>query len=76
MERAQRGLTAGAAPAGPLSPRFEEPVHRFHTMLADCMTAPDLGRLTVPAGDGPDAATRSGDGTNPVPPAIERRRSR
>lgn len=48
VERGQRGLTNGAVPAGPLSPRFEEPLHRFHNMLAETM----LGRLrNVPEGD-------------------------
>ncbi|MEM8745608.1 MAG: aromatic ring-hydroxylating dioxygenase subunit alpha, partial [Actinomycetota bacterium] len=34
VERSQRGLSAGRVPAGPLAPRFEEPLHRFHNMLA------------------------------------------
>ena len=71
-ERAQRGLTLGAAPPGPLSPRFEEPLHRFHNMVADCLTADSLADgLTVPAGDGPGDNERYGCGQNPAPPAIE-----
>ena len=42
VERGQRGLTFGSIPPGPLAPRFEEPLHRFHNMLADCMTAGSL----------------------------------
>lgn len=50
VERGQRGLTGGAVPAGPLSPRFEEPLHRFHNMLADLMMKP-IGTVTAPVGD-------------------------
>ena len=74
-ERAQRGLTLGAAPPGPLAPRFEEPLHRFHNMVADCMTADSLADgLTVPPGDGPDDGARYGCGPNPALPAIDARR--
>ena len=71
-ERAQRGLALGGAPPGPLSPRFEEPLHRFHNMVADCLTAGSLADgLTIPPGDGPDEFERYGCGRNPAPPAIE-----
>ena len=74
-ERSQRGLALGAAPPGPLSPRFEEPLHRFHNMVADCMTADSLAAgLTVPGGDGPEGAERYGCGPNPALPAIDARR--
>ena len=72
VERAQRGLTAGAVPAGPLAPRFEEPLHRFHNMLADCMTLDSLAGLVVPAGDRRGATDLFGSGANPSPPAVER----
>ncbi len=73
-ERAQRGLASTQMPPGPLSPRFEEPLNRFHNMLADVMTSDSLAsdRLSVPAGDGPDAASRYGTGVNPSPPRIDR----
>ena len=71
-ERAQRGLALGAAPPGPLSPRFEEPLHRFHNMVADCLTAGSLADvLSIPPGDGPGDFERYGCGPNPTPPAIE-----
>jgi phenylpropionate dioxygenase-like ring-hydroxylating dioxygenase large terminal subunit len=71
-ERSQRGLALGGAPPGPLSPRFEEPLHRFHNMVADCLTADSLaGGLRIPPGDGPDDFERYGCGRNPSPPAIE-----
>ena len=47
VERSQRGLTRGGYTPGRLSPRFEEPLHRFHTMLADRFVGIDR----VPAGD-------------------------
>ena len=72
VERSQRGLTAGAVPPGPLAPRFEEPLHRFHNMVADCMTAESMAHdVTVPAGDEPTEAARLGTGPNPTPPSIE-----
>ena len=72
VQRGQRGLTRGAVPPGPLAPRFEEPLHRFHNMLADCMTADSLATgLTIPAGDKPGNDVQLGSGTNPTPPAIE-----
>ena len=74
-ERSQRGLARGAAPPGPLSPRFEEPLHRFHNMVADCLTADSLATgLAIPPGDGPEDAARHGCGPNPAPPAIDVRR--
>ena len=72
VERGQRGLTAGAVPPGPLAPRFEEPLHRFHNMLADCMTLDSLAGLAVPAGDRRGATDLFGSGVNPSPPAVER----
>ena len=74
-ERAQRGLALGAAPPGPLSPRFEEPLHRFQNMVADCMTADSLADgLTIPSGDSPADGARYGCGPNPALPAIDARR--
>jgi len=71
VQRGQRGLTRGAVPAGPLAPRFEEPLHRFHTMLADCMTRPDLASIPIPGGDDGSVASRLGTDANPHPPAID-----
>lgn len=71
-QRGQRGLTHGRVAAGPLAPRFEEPLHRFHNMLADCMTAESLATgLTIPAGDDGSDGSRLGTGINPSPPTIE-----
>jgi phenylpropionate dioxygenase-like ring-hydroxylating dioxygenase large terminal subunit len=56
VERGQRGLEGGAIPAGPLSPRFEEPLHRFHNMLADAMTLGTMADLRVPVGDDDQAS--------------------
>ncbi len=70
-QRGQRGLARGNVPAGPLAPRFEEPLHRFHNMLADCMTADSLAGIDVPAGDDGSEASRLGTGPNPTPPTIE-----
>ncbi|MEM7326711.1 MAG: SRPBCC family protein [Actinomycetota bacterium] len=72
VERSQRGLTAGAVPVGPLAPRFEEPLHRFHNMLADCMIHDDLAAIDMPRGDRPGGLDLYGSGENPAPPAIER----
>ncbi|MDG2027030.1 MAG: aromatic ring-hydroxylating dioxygenase subunit alpha [Acidimicrobiales bacterium] len=71
VERGQRGLTRGAVPPGPLAPRFEEPLHRFHNMLADCMTLPTLASLSVPAGDDGSPESRLGTDINPHPPTID-----
>lgn len=71
VERGQRGLRSGAIPAGPLSPRFEEPLHRFHTMVADHLTLASLTELQVPPGDDGSDASRLGTAPNPSPPAIE-----
>ena len=74
-ERSHRGLARGGAPPGPLSPRFEEPLHRFQNMVADCMTADSLaGGLRIPPGDGPDDGARYGCKPNPALPAIDARR--
>ena len=74
-ERSQRGLAFGAAPPGPLSPRFEEPLHRFQNMVADCLCADSLADgLRIPPGDGPDDGARYGCGPNPALPAIDARR--
>ncbi len=67
VERAQRGVTTGAVTAGPLAPRFEEPLHRFHNMLADLMTAPSGADVAVPGGDEDSEAARLGSGINPHP---------
>lgn len=73
VERGQRGLTAGAVPAGPLAPRFEEPLNRFHNMLADGIVSDSLSDMTVPVGDRTDhAADLYGSGVNPSPAAIDR----
>ncbi len=72
VARGQRGLTRGAVPAGPLAPRYEEPLHRFHNMLADHFTLDTIAELRVPAGDDvSDDAHRLGTGTNPTPAAID-----
>jgi len=71
VERGQRGLTAGRVPPGPLSPRFEEPLHRFHNILANCMSLPSLAGIPVPKGDSSDEASRLGTKPNPTPPAID-----
>ncbi len=73
VERGQRGLTTGAVAAGPLSPRFEEPLHRFHNMLADHFTLDSLADIPVPAGDRVgNTEDEFGAGTNPIPAAIDR----
>ncbi len=69
VERGQRGLARGAVSAGPLAPRFEEPLHRFQRMLADLMTGADVD---VPAGDDGTDAARLGTAVNPSPAAIDR----
>ncbi len=70
-ERAQRGISLGGAPPGPLAPRFEEPLNRFHKMTADLMTLPSAADLKVPAGDRPGGIDLYGSEPNPLPPAIE-----
>jgi choline monooxygenase len=72
VERGQRGLTRGAVPPGPLAPRFEEPLHRFHNMLADCMTLPSLADLVAPTGDDHTPESRLGTEVNPHPPTIDK----
>lgn len=67
VERSQRGLAAGVAP-GPLVPRFEEPLQRFHRMLAELFTADRPLEAGVPPGDEPGADQRLGGRTNPHPP--------
>lgn len=59
VERGQRGLERGRVPAGPLSPRFEEPLHRLHNMLADAMTLASMADLRVPVGDDDQASQAS-----------------
>ena len=71
VQRGQRGLTHGAVQPGPLAPRFEEPLHRFHNMLASTMTARSMTEVGVPAGDSGSEADRWGAGENPTPPTIE-----
>jgi len=63
VERGQRGLTFGGFTPGRLSPRFEEPLHRFYNMLADRFCCIDR----VPEGDVCDAADVLGSGVNPLP---------
>ena len=70
-ERAQRGISRGGAPPGPLAPRFEEPLNRFHRMVADLMTLESLSDLVVPPGDRLTDADRYGTPENPAPPQIE-----
>ena len=73
VERGQRGLGRGSVPPGPLAPRFEEPLHRFHNMLADTMTLASAIEVRVPNGDDPSlAADRRGTGPNPFPAVIDR----
>lgn len=71
VERSQRGLEAGAVPPGPLVPRFEEPLHRFHNILADHLTMPEVGLIPIPPGDGPGADEALGGAPNPNPPTLE-----
>ena len=63
VERGQRGLKSGGYTPGRLSPRFEEPLHRFHNMLADRFT----GVHRVPDGDDSDNQSLYGTGVNPLP---------
>jgi choline monooxygenase len=72
VQRGQRGLTRGAVPPGPLAPRFEEPLHRFHNMLADHMTAASSIEVRTPEGDDPSAeADRRGTRANPTPATVD-----
>ncbi len=74
VEAGQRGLTRGAVPAGPLAPRFEEPLHRFQNMLATHMMVDSMSDVTIPAGDRPgNADDLFGAGENPIPAAIDQR---
>ncbi|MGI9606852.1 MAG: aromatic ring-hydroxylating oxygenase subunit alpha [Acidimicrobiales bacterium] len=68
VQRGQRGLTRGAVPPGPLAPRFEEPLHRFHNVLADLMTG---NTPTIPPGDDGSEASRLGTAENPAPATID-----
>ena len=63
VQRGQRGLSAGNYTPGRLSPRFEEPLHRFHNMLADRFT----GISRIPSGDESDDQSPYSTGTNPLP---------
>ena len=63
VQRGQKGLTAGGYTPGRLSPRFEEPLHRFHNMLADRFT----GSSRIPVGDESDDQPLYGTGVNPLP---------
>jgi choline monooxygenase len=63
VERGQRGLARGGFTVGRLSPRFEEPLHRFHNMIADRF----VGLDRVPEGDPNDHEGRFGTGANPLP---------
>ena len=72
-QRSQRGLTASRMAPGPLNPRFEEPLRRFHNILADCMTLDSMADIVVQPGDDPSSeADRLGTGPNPHPPTIDR----
>ncbi len=63
VERGQRGLRAGGFTPGRLSPRFEEPLHRFHNLLADRF----CGVERIPEGDPDDGRAMFGEGDNPLP---------
>lgn len=72
VERGQRGLAGGNVTPGPLAPRFEEPLHRFHNMLADTMTSASPVDIHLPSGDDPTCeADRRGTRPNPSPAAID-----
>lgn len=72
VQRGQRGLARGAIPPGPLAPRFEEPLHRFHRILSQCFTLESLADIAVPAGDTPgDECDRFGTGVNPSPATVD-----
>lgn len=80
VQRSQRGLTtaAGAVHSGPLVPRFEEPLQRFHSMLADHLTNEPAQLsdvpIDIPGGDPPGVDHAIGGRPNPHPPAIDRTR--
>ncbi len=63
VERCQKGLASGGYTPGRLSPRFEEPLHRFHNMIADRFT----GCIRIPTGDESDDQPLYGTGVNPLP---------
>jgi len=63
VERGQRGIERGGFTSGRLSPRFEEPLHRFHNMIADRF----VGLDRIPAGDPNDSEPHLGTGANPLP---------
>ena len=68
VERGQRGLTRGAVPPGPLAPRFEEPLHRFHNILANLMTLDRRRRSTSPKAMTARLNVSARLGQNPHPP--------
>lgn len=70
-ERVQRGVSRAGAPPGPMAPRFEEPLNRFHNMTADLMTLESVANLVVPGGDRPGDVDLYGTKPNPMPPPIE-----
>ena len=70
-ERVQRGVSRAGAPPGPMAPRFEEPLNRFHNMTADLMTLESAADLVVPSGDRPGDLDLYGTRPNPMPPPIE-----
>ncbi len=70
-ERVQRGIARAGAPPGPMAPRFEEPLNRFHKMTADLMTLDSMADLVVPIGDRPGEADLYDTKPNPLPPHIE-----
>ena len=63
VQRGQKGLSTGSYTPGRLSPRFEEPLHRFHNMLADRF----VGISRIPTGDETDDQPLYGTGVNPLP---------
>ncbi|MDE0370294.1 MAG: hypothetical protein OXI84_09185, partial [bacterium] len=70
-ERVQRGVSQAGAPPGPMAPRFEEPLNRFHNMAADLMTLESVADLEVPGGDRPGDVDLYGTKPNPMPPPVE-----
>lgn len=71
VQRSQRGLECAAVPPGPLVPRFEAPLHRFHRMLADLFTRESPVEVTIPAAEPLGTDVALGGRTNPAPAAID-----
>ncbi len=72
VERSQRGLATAVERAGPLVARFEEPLHRFHNILADHFVADRPLADAIPPGDRPGADEALGGRPNPHPAAVDR----